>query len=111
MYPRDPLPKEPLVQYGFRSPSALDNPPLRFEEYDAFPNQRLYISATPAAFEIQRSAGRIVEQIIRPTGLMDPEVIVKPVVHQVDDLLGEIRGRVERQERVLVALTTRMAET
>jgi len=111
MYRGDRSRKETLVQYGFRLPSALDNRPLRFEEYDAFPNQRLYISATPAEFELQRSRGVIVEQIIRPTGLTDPEIIIKPVTHQVDDLLGEIRERVERQERVLVVtLTKRMAE-
>jgi excinuclease ABC subunit B len=111
MYRGDRSRKETLVQYGFRLPSALDNRPLRFEEYEAFPQQRLYISATPAEYELRKSEGRITEQIIRPTGLMDPEIIIRPVVHQVDDLLGEIRQRVERGERVLVVtLTKRMAE-
>jgi excinuclease ABC subunit B len=111
MYRGDRSRKETLVEYGFRLPSALDNRPLMFEEFEAIRNQRLYISATPAAYEIEKSRGRVVEQIIRPTGLMDPEVIVKPVTHQVDDLLGEIGKRVERGERVLVTtLTKRMAE-
>ncbi len=111
MYRGDRSRKETLVQYGFRMPSALDNRPLRFEEYEAFPHQRLYISATPADFELHKSAGVVVEQIIRPTGLMDPEIIIKPVTLQVDDLLGEIRERVERNERILVVtLTKRMAE-
>ena len=111
MYRGDRARKETLVQYGFRLPSALDNRPLRFEEFEAFPNQRIYVSATPAAYEIRKAAGRVVEQIIRPTGLMDPEIVVKPVTHQVDDLLAEIRLRAERGERVLVTtLTKRMAE-
>ncbi|MDQ5987504.1 MAG: UvrABC system protein B [Syntrophus sp. SKADARSKE-3] len=111
MYRGDRSRKETLVQYGFRLPSALDNRPLRFEEYDSFPNQRLYISATPAAFELEKAKGVVVEQIIRPTGLMDPEIVIRPVTHQVDDLLGEIRARTERNERVLVVtLTKRMAE-
>ncbi|MDD5168536.1 MAG: excinuclease ABC subunit UvrB [Syntrophales bacterium] len=111
MYRGDRSRKETLVKYGFRLPSALDNRPLRFEEYEAFPNQRLYISATPADYELRKSEGVVIEQIIRPTGLMDPEIVIKPVTHQVDDLLGEIRERVERNERVLVVtLTKRMAE-
>ena len=111
MYRGDRSRKETLVQYGFRLPSALDNRPLRFEEYEAFPNQRLYISATPADFELKKAQGVVVAQIIRPTGLMDPEIVIKPVTHQVDDLLGEIRQRVARNERVLVVtLTKRMAE-
>jgi len=111
MYRGDRARKETLVEYGFRLPSALDNRPLRFEEYEAFPQQRLYISATPAAYELARAPAGIVEQIIRPTGLMDPEIVVKPVQHQVDDLLAEIRRREERGERVLVTtLTKRMAE-
>ena len=111
MYRGDRSRKGTLVQYGFRLPSALDNRPLRFEEFETFPQQRLYISATPAAYELEKSNGVIVEQIIRPTGLMDPEVIIRPVTHQVDDLLGEIRERVDRKERVLVVtLTKRMAE-
>ncbi len=111
MYRGDRSRKETLVNYGFRLPSALDNRPLRFEEFDAFANQRIYVSATPAAYEMAQARGRVVEQIIRPTGLMDPEIIVKPVTHQVDDLLGEIRKRAEKGERVLVTtLTKRMAE-
>jgi len=111
MYRGDRARKETLVEYGFRLPSALDNRPLRFEEYEAFPQQRLYVSATPAAYELTRAAGAIVEQIIRPTGLMDPEIVVRPVRDQVDDLLGEIRKRAARGERVLVTtLTKRMAE-
>jgi len=111
MYRGDRSRKETLVNYGFRLPSALDNRPLRFEEFEAFGNQRICVSATPALYETDRAAGRVVEQIIRPTGLMDPEIIVKPVTHQVDDLLGEIRTRAEKGERVLVTtLTKRMAE-
>ncbi|MCX7981660.1 MAG: excinuclease ABC subunit UvrB [Syntrophales bacterium] len=111
MYRGDRSRKETLVEYGFRLPSALDNRPLRFEEFETFPQQRIYVSATPAEYEVKKSRGRVVEQIIRPTGLMDPEVIVKKAEHQVDDLLGEIRKRVERNERVLVVtLTKRMAE-
>jgi len=103
--------KETLVKYGFRLPSALDNRPLRFDEYEALANQRLYISATPAAYELQKTHGKRVEQIIRPTGLMDPEIEVKPAKHQVDDLLEEIRLRIKKNERVLVTtLTKRMAE-
>lgn len=111
MYRGDRSRKETLVNYGFRLPSALDNRPLMFTEFERFPQQRLFISATPADFEIKRSEGRIVEQLIRPTGLMDPVVTVKPVKHQVDDLLGEIRKRTAKKERVLVTtLTKRMAE-
>jgi excinuclease ABC subunit B len=111
MYRGDRSRKETLVEYGFRLPSALDNRPLMFEEFDAFPQKRLYVSATPAEYEIRKSRGKVVEQIIRPTGLMDPEVVVKPVTHQVDDLLGEVRKRAEKGERVLVTtLTKRMAE-
>jgi len=111
MYRGDRSRKETLVKYGFRLPSALDNRPLRFEEYEKFPQQRIYISATPAAYELNKARGRVVEQIIRPTGLMDPEIIVRPVAGQVDDLLAEIRRRVEKKERVLVTtLTKRMAE-
>src|SRR5450830_509723 len=103
--------KETLVKYGFRLPSALDNRPLRFEEYEAMPNQRIYISATPAQYEMEKVQGVRVEQIIRPTGLMDPEIEIKPALHQVDDLLEEIRQRVKKEERVLVTtLTKRMAE-
>jgi excinuclease ABC subunit B len=111
MFRGDRSRKETLVNYGFRLPSALDNRPLKFEEYEAYPQPRLYISATPAQYEIAKSKGRIIEQLIRPTGLMDPEIIVKPVKHQVDDLFGEIRKRAAKKERVLVTtLTKRMAE-
>ncbi len=111
MYRGDRSRKETLVSYGFRLPSALDNRPLTFEEFERYPQQRLYISATPAEYEMDKAAGRVVEQIIRPTGLMDPEIRVKPVTRQVEDLLGEIRSRVDRKERVLVTtLTKRMAE-
>jgi len=111
MFRGDRSRKETLVNYGFRLPSALDNRPLKFEEYETYPQPRLYISATPAQYEITRSRGRIIEQLIRPTGLMDPEIIIKPVKRQVDDLFGEIRKRAARSERVLVTtLTKRMAE-
>ncbi len=111
MYRGDRSRKETLVKYGFRLPSALDNRPLRFEEYEALSNQRIYISATPAQYEMAKARGVRVEQIIRPTGLMDPEIEIKPAAEQVDDLLGEIRTRAERGERVLVTtLTKRMAE-
>ncbi|HET6460898.1 MAG TPA: excinuclease ABC subunit UvrB [Syntrophales bacterium] len=111
MYRGDRARKETLVNYGFRLPSALDNRPLMFAEYEGFRNQRIYVSATPALYELKKARGRVVEQIIRPTGLADPEIIVKPVSHQVDDLLSEIRGRVGKGERVLVTtLTKRMAE-
>ena len=111
MYRGDRSRKETLVEYGFRLPSALDNRPLTFDEYERFPQQRIYVSATPAAFEMRKAGRRVVEQIIRPTGLMDPEIVVKPVSGQVDDLLGEIQSRAERGERVLVTtLTKRMAE-
>ncbi|MFO7570695.1 MAG: excinuclease ABC subunit UvrB [Smithellaceae bacterium] len=111
MFRGDRSRKETLVKYGFRLPSALDNRPLTFEEYEALPNQRIYVSATPAQYETNQAEGVRVEQIIRPTGLMDPEIEIKPAVHQVDDLLEEIRLRVARKERVLVTtLTKRMAE-
>ncbi len=111
MYRGDRSRKETLVKYGFRLPSALDNRPLRFDEYEALSNQRLYISATPATYELQKAQGKRVEQIIRPTGLMDPEIEVKPAKHQVDDLLEEISLRIKKNERVLVTtLTKRMAE-
>ncbi len=111
MFRGDRSRKETLVKYGFRLPSALDNRPLTFEEYEALPHSRVYISATPAQYEMAKAQGTRVEQIIRPTGLMDPEIDVRPAVHQVDDLLSEIRLRVEKNERVLVTtLTKRMAE-
>ena len=103
--------KENLVQYGFRLPSALDNRPLKFEEFEERVNQAIYVSATPGPYELTKSAGVVVEQIIRPTGLVDPQVEVRPVKGQIDDLLHEIRDRVSKGERVLVTtLTKRMAE-
>jgi excinuclease ABC subunit B len=111
MYWGDRTRKETLVEYGFRLPSALDNRPFSFEEFEARVPQVIYVSATPADYERKKAKGRIVEQIIRPTGLIDPEVVVKPARYQVDDLLGEIQSRVARGERVLVTtLTKRMAE-
>ncbi len=111
MYHGDRQRKSTLVEYGFRLPSALDNRPLNFEEFEERVGQVLYVSATPGPYELQKSAGVVVEQVIRPTGLMDPEVHVRPVKGQVDDLLAEIRERVGRNERVLVTtLTKRMAE-
>ncbi len=110
MYAGDRSRKETLVKYGFRLPSALDNRPLQFSEFEERINQVIYVSATPGAYELKR-AGKVVEQIIRPTGLVDPEIIVKPVKGQIDDLMEEIRVRVERQERILVTtLTKKMAE-
>jgi excinuclease ABC subunit B len=111
MYHGDRSRKETLVSFGFRLPSALDNRPLTFEEFENRVNQVIYVSATPGPYELTRSAGVVVEQVIRPTGLLDPEVEVRPIRGQVDDLLGEIRKRVENNERVLVTtLTKRMAE-
>ena len=111
MYRGDRSRKETLVAYGFRLPSALDNRPLTFEEFEHRVNQLIYVSATPGPYELTRSAGVVAEQIIRPTGLVDPEVEVRPVKGQVDDLLGEIRDRATHGERVLVTtLTKRMAE-
>jgi len=103
--------KEVLVEYGFRLPSALDNRPLSFDEWEARVPQTVFVSATPGAYELQKSGGVVVEQVIRPTGLMDPPIEVRPVKGQVDDLLMEIRARVERKERTLVTtLTKRMSE-
>jgi len=111
MYNGDRARKETLVEHGFRLPSALDNRPLKFEEFEELVNQVIYVSATPGDYEIQKSKGRIVEQIIRPTGLIDPEIIVKPTKNQIDDLIAEIRKQIERNERTLVTtLTKRMAE-
>ena len=110
MYRGDRSRKETLTRYGFRLPSALDNRPLTFEEFEERVRQVIYVSATPGPYELER-AGRIAEQIIRPTGLTDPEIIVRPAANQVDDLLGRIRERVARNERVLVTtLTKNMAE-
>ncbi len=111
MYNGDRSRKQTLVDYGFRLPSALDNRPLTFEEFSARVKQIVYISATPAEYELQQSGGRVVEQVIRPTGLIDPAIEVRPVAGQVDDLLGEIRKQVEKGERTLVTtLTKRMSE-
>ena len=111
MYRGDRSRKETLVEYGFRLPSALDNRPLNFEEFEAMAHQTIYVSATPAAYEIEKSGRVLVEQLIRPTGLIDPEVTVRQARNQVDDLLEEIRKRAEANERVLVTtLTKRMAE-
>ncbi len=111
MYHGDRSRKEVLVAYGFRLPSALDNRPLNFEEWEARVNQLLFVSATPGPYELRRAGGVVVEQIIRPTGLVDPPIDVRPVRGQIDDLLAEIRERVARRERVLVTtLTKRMAE-
>ena len=111
MYRGDRSRKKTLVEYGFRLPSALDNRPLRFEEFEQRTNQVVYLSATPGDFELDHADGRIVEQIIRPTGLMDPVIEVRPAKNQVDDLLAEIRMRAEKKEAVLVTtLTKRMSE-
>jgi excinuclease ABC subunit B len=111
MYHGDRSRKQTLVDFGFRLPSALDNRPLNFEEFDARMGQRIYVSATPSAWELERTGGVIVEQLIRPTGLLDPVIEVRPAQGQVDDLVGEIRKIVARKERVLVTtLTKRMAE-
>jgi excinuclease ABC subunit B len=111
MYHGDRSRKQTLVDYGFRLPSALDNRPLTFEEFDAKVGQRVYVSATPAPFELERTGGVVVEQLIRPTGLLDPVIEIRPAQGQVDDLIAEVRRTVERRERALVTtLTKRMAE-
>ena len=111
MYEGDRSRKQTLVNYGFRLPSALDNRPLAFTEFERRVIQAIYVSATPGAYEFENSRGRVIEQIIRPTGLIDPEMIIRPVSGQVDDLLGEIKKRAEKSERVLVTtLTKKMAE-
>ncbi len=111
MYNGDRSRKETLVEYGFRLPSALDNRPLKFEEFEQMVNQVIYVSATPADYELSKSGGTFVEQIIRPTGLLDPKIEVRPVKGQIDDLIGEIKKRASSKERVLVTtLTKKMAE-
>ncbi len=111
MYGGDRSRKENLVEYGFRLPAAMDNRPLRFEEFEAMQNQVIYVSATPADYELQKSDGVYVEQIIRPTGLLDPIIEIRPSLNQIDDLIEEIQARAEVDERVLVTtLTKRMAE-
>jgi len=111
MYGGDRSRKENLVEYGFRLPAAMDNRPLKFEEFEAIQNQTIYVSATPADYELQNTEGVFVEQIIRPTGLLDPKIEVRPSLHQIDDLIEEIQLRVEKDERTLVTtLTKRMDE-
>ena len=111
MYGGDRARKVNLVEYGFRLPAAMDNRPLTFEEFQEMTKEVIYVSATPAEYELQQSEGIIVEQVIRPTGLLDPVIEVRPSLNQIDDLMEEIQQRVERQERVLVTtLTKRMAE-
>jgi excinuclease ABC subunit B len=111
MYRGDRSRKETLVEYGFRLPSAMDNRPLKFEEFETHMHRTVFVSATPGDYELKKSEGVVVEQVIRPTGLLDPEIFVRPVGGQVDDLLAEIRERVKKEERVLVTtLTKRMAE-
>ena len=111
MYKGDRSRKENLVNYGFRLPSALDNRPLKFEEFEAIAPQRIYVSATPAAYELEHSAGEVIEQVVRPTGLVDPEIEIRPVATQVDDLMSEAMQRAGINERVLVTtLTKKMAE-
>lgn len=111
MYEGDRSRKQTLVNFGFRLPSALDNRPLRFAEFEQRVNQAIYVSATPAVYEVEKSQHRVVEQIVRPTGLTDPEIDVRPVNGQVDDLIGEIKERAKKGERILVTtLTKRMAE-
>ncbi len=111
MYGGDRSRKESLVEFGFRLPAALDNRPLRFEEFETMQNQVVYVSATPADYELQKTEGEYVEQIIRPTGLLDPQIEIRPTVNQIDDLMEEIQKRSEIDERVLVTtLTKKMAE-
>ena len=111
MYGGDHSRKEVLVEYGFRLPAASDNRPLTFDEFEHITGQKVYVSATPSDYELEKSEGLVVEQVVRPTGLLDPPIEVRPVEHQVDDLLEEVRVRAERDERVLVTtLTKRMAE-
>ena len=111
MYGGDRSRKENLVEYGFRLPAAMDNRPLKFEEFESLQNQVLYVSATPADYELEKSDGVFVEQVIRPTGLLDPIIEVRPSLNQIDDLIEEIQQRVEKDERTLVTtLTKRMAE-
>jgi excinuclease ABC subunit B len=111
MYGGDRSRKENLVEFGFRLPAAMDNRPLKFNEFEEIQNQVIYVSATPADYEIQKTEGVFVEQVIRPTGLLDPEIEVRPSINQIDDLIEEIQVRVEKDERILVTtLTKRMAE-
>jgi excinuclease ABC subunit B len=111
MFGGDRSRKENLVEYGFRLPAAMDNRPLKFEEFENINNQFIYVSATPAEYELEQSDGVVAEQVIRPTGLLDPKIDVRPSLNQIDDLLEEIKIRVDKDERTLVTtLTKRMAE-
>ena len=111
MYEGDKARKETLVEFGFRLPSCLDNRPLKFNEFEGLINQVIFVSATPAEYELKKSKGRVIEQIIRPTGLIDPEIIIKPIEGQIEDLVKEISQRAKNNERVLVTtLTKRMSE-
>jgi excinuclease ABC subunit B len=111
MFGGDRSRKENLVEYGFRLPAAMDNRPLKFEEFENINNQFIYVSATPANYELEQSGGVVAEQVIRPTGLLDPKIDVRPSLNQIDDLLEEIKLRVDKDERTLVTtLTKRMAE-
>ena len=111
MYGGDRARKINLVEYGFRLPAAMDNRPLKFEEFQEMAKQVIYVSATPADYELIQSEGIVVEQVIRPTGLLDPIIEVRPSLNQIDDLMEEIQLRIEKEERVLVTtLTKRMAE-
>ncbi|HET7361732.1 MAG TPA: helicase-related protein, partial [Salinimicrobium sp.] len=111
MYGGDRSRKENLVEYGFRLPAAMDNRPLKFEEFEGMQNQVIYVSATPADYELQKSEGVYIEQVIRPTGLLDPVIEVRPSLNQIDDLIEEIQSRIEKDQRILVTtLTKRMAE-
>ena len=111
MWGGDRARKQTLVEYGFRLPSAIDNRPLSFDEFETKLDQIVYVSATPGPYELQKTEGQFVEQVIRPTGLLDPEIIIRPVKGQVDDLIGVIKDRVAKNERVMVTtLTKRMSE-
>ena len=111
MYGGDHARKSVLIEYGFRLPAASDNRPLTFDEFNSITGQKVYVSATPSDYELERSDGLVVEQVVRPTGLLDPPIEVRPTKNQVDDLVEEIRKRAEKDERVLVTtLTKRMAE-
>lgn len=107
MYGGDRSRKEVLVEHGFRLPAAMDNRPLKFEEFEMLQNQVIYVSATPADYELQKTGGEYVEQIIRPTGLLDPIIEIKPTQNQIDDLIEEIQKRTEEDERVLVTTLTK----
>ena len=111
MYGGDRSRKENLVEYGFRLPAAMDNRPLKFDEFESLQNEIIYVSATPADYELEMCEGVITEQIIRPTGLLDPKIQIKPTKHQIDDLIDEIQIRIEKKEKILVTtLTKKMAE-